>query len=189
MSSHTLAYASISRRLLAATFDAALFFLTITPIWIVVEFIQYRTHFLHRELYPFIGLIINHVGFFLYFVIFPASVMRTTPGKKVCNIRILSKEGERAGLMRLFSRACIQIICIWLFILLYGLWIYPPLTYFDNNIVDFGYNSFYSVSLPMTLTLWTILLSPLYIAHFNREKATIYDWLCKTRVVVDFPKD
>lgn len=46
----------------------------------------------------------------LYFIAFEASPLRGTPGKRICGLQVLARNGDRAGIVRVFARTVAKLL-------------------------------------------------------------------------------
>jgi uncharacterized RDD family membrane protein YckC len=46
----------------------------------------------------------------LYFIAFEASPLRGTPGKRICGLQVLARNGDRAGIVRVFARTVAKVL-------------------------------------------------------------------------------
>jgi len=111
----------------------------------------------------------------LYFALFHSSKYQATPGKLAAGLRIVTLDGNKVSFGRAVGRACLTIgvYLLGLIAMVFLVWVFAS-----------GKQTLAPVDWTLAfLCGFVIWNTPYLMLFFNRERQTLFDRICRTRVV------
>lgn len=111
----------------------------------------------------------------LYFAIFHSSKLQATPGKLAAGLRIVTVDGQGVGFARAFGRALLTLAVYFLGAVVMALlfWVF---TSDQRSPAPFHF----ALAVLCGFVIWN---APYLMLFFNKDRQTLFDRVCRTRVI------